>query len=160
MNFRALLSLLALLTLIGSNSIQAQDVKPATLTGKIIDGSDNSGLVGASVLLVGTYKGASTNIDGEFVISGIKPGDYQIKVQYYGYETKEFKGLLKAFEVMILISTFCILLAYLGATLASLKLQFVDRKNGKDIHMPTLINSILAALFSTFAIIGAWVIYQ
>lgn len=70
------------------------------------------------------------------------------------------KGLLKAFEIMILIATFCILLAYLGATLASLKLQFVDKRNGKDIHIPTFINSVLATLFSIFAIIGAWVIYQ
>ncbi len=76
----------------GSSPILAQEEKPATLTGKIIDAADNSGLIGASVLLVGTYKGASTNVDGEFVISGIRPGDYQIKVQYYGYETKIYNG--------------------------------------------------------------------
>ncbi len=70
------------------------------------------------------------------------------------------KGMLKAFEIMILISTFSILLAYLGATLASIRLQFRDKLNGAEINPLILFNSILAALFSTFAIVGAWVIYQ
>lgn len=69
------------------------------------------------------------------------------------------KGLLKAFEIMILIATFAILLAYLGATLASIKLQITDHSNGKKINPVTMINSIIAVLFSTFAIVGAWVIY-
>lgn len=92
MNFKTLLSILVLTAIFFSSPLLAQKESPATLTGKIIDGSDNTGLVGASVLLVGTYKGASTNIDGEFVVSGIKPGDYQIKIQYYGYETKIYNG--------------------------------------------------------------------
>lgn len=70
------------------------------------------------------------------------------------------KGLLKAFEFMILIATFAILLAYLGASLASLKLQITDRSKGKKIRPFTFINSLLAATFSAFAIVGAWVIYN
>ncbi len=69
------------------------------------------------------------------------------------------KGLLKAFEIMILIATFCILLAYLGATLASLKLQLRNKKRGGKFNRITFINSSLAVAFSIFAIIGAWVIY-
>lgn len=69
------------------------------------------------------------------------------------------KGLLKAFEIMILIATFAILLAYLGATLASIKLQLTDRGIGKKLNPMTMLNSIIAVLFSTFAIVGAWVIY-
>jgi APA family basic amino acid/polyamine antiporter len=69
------------------------------------------------------------------------------------------KGLLKAFEIMILIATFAILLAYLGATLASIKIQLTDKTAGKNINPMTMLNSIIAVLFSTFAIVGAWVIY-
>lgn len=69
------------------------------------------------------------------------------------------KGLLKAFEIMILIATFAILLAYLGATLASIKIQLTDKAAGKNINPMTMLNSIIAVLFSTFAIVGAWVIY-
>ena len=70
------------------------------------------------------------------------------------------KGLLQAFEIMILIATFAILLAYLGASLASLKLQITDRSAGTKIKSLTFINSRLAAIFSAFAIIGAWTIYS
>lgn len=69
------------------------------------------------------------------------------------------KGLLKAFEIMILIATFAILLAYLGATLASIKLQLTDKAKGIHVNPMTMINSIIAVLFSTFAIVGAWIIY-
>ena len=126
------------------------------------------GALNSNILLTGTVPmaGASDRVFPAFFKQRNKDGTPVVALVVSSLLTSSVilinssKGLLKAFEVMILISTFCILLAYLGATLASLKLQFVDRKNGKDIHMPTLINSILAALFSTFAIIGAWVIYQ
>jgi len=69
------------------------------------------------------------------------------------------KGTLKAFEIMILIATFSVLLTYLGTSLASIKLQLKDRANGQPINFLTFMNSFLAILYSLFAIIGAWVIY-
>lgn len=93
MNFRALLTFFVLILFLGSKPLQAQDEKMASLTGKVLDGNDNSPLVNAGVLLMGTYKGESTNLDGEYVINGIKPGDYSIKVQFYGYETKIYNGI-------------------------------------------------------------------
>ena len=70
------------------------------------------------------------------------------------------KGLLQTFELMILISTFSVLIAYLGAALASIKLQFKDQKHGIKINFFTLIIAILASLFSASAIFGAWTLYQ
>ncbi|MCP5381427.1 MAG: amino acid permease [Kordiimonadaceae bacterium] len=69
------------------------------------------------------------------------------------------KGLLNAFEIMILIATFSILLAYLGVSLASLKLQLKDRIAGRSVNFLNLINSFLAILYSLYAIVGAWVVY-
>ncbi|MGB0177748.1 MAG: carboxypeptidase regulatory-like domain-containing protein, partial [Owenweeksia sp.] len=65
---------------------------PASLTGKITD-VNGQPLYSASVTIVGTYLGAAANFDGEYVINNIKPNDYQIKVQFIGYETKVYNGI-------------------------------------------------------------------
>lgn len=67
--------------------------KPATLQGTITDAQSGEVLIGAAVQLVGTYKGAATDIDGKFLINGIKAGDYTIKVQYVGYKTLQYNGV-------------------------------------------------------------------
>lgn len=74
--------------------------------------------------------------------------------------TNANKGLLKSFELMILVSTFSVLIAYLGASLASLKLQIIDRTDGTPIKVHRFLISLLATVFSTFAILGAWTLYQ
>ena len=69
------------------------------------------------------------------------------------------KGLLKAFELMILMSTFTVLIAYLGSAFASLKLQLEDKKTGTKLNVFIFFISSIAAIFSIIAIIGAWVLY-
>ncbi len=64
-----------------------------SLSGTITDANTGEPLFGANIVLVGTYKGASTDFDGNFVINDIKPRDYQVKVQYIGYETKLYNGI-------------------------------------------------------------------
>lgn len=70
------------------------------------------------------------------------------------------KGLLKAFEIMILLSTFTVLIAYLGSAFASLKIQITDIKKGVTLKPIVFFISTLAAIFSVIAIIGAYVLYQ
>lgn len=66
----------------------------ATLTGQIKDAVTGRPLPpGATVVLVGTYNGGATDYDGNYVINKIKPGDYQVKVQFLGYETKIFNEI-------------------------------------------------------------------
>jgi APA family basic amino acid/polyamine antiporter len=69
-------------------------------------------------------------------------------------------ALLKGFETMLIISTFAVLIAYLGTGLASIKLQFDDYQQGVCINYVKLAVALLASLFSLLAIIGAWVLYQ
>lgn len=48
--------------------------------------TDTSGpLVGATAVVVGTQRGATTNVDGEFFLDGLRPGDV-IQVSYVGYD--------------------------------------------------------------------------
>jgi len=51
------------------------------------DGSEET-LVGATVYVIGTKKGAYTNKLGFYSISGLKPGNYQLRISSVGYETK------------------------------------------------------------------------
>ncbi|MDR9373404.1 MAG: TonB-dependent receptor [Schleiferiaceae bacterium] len=76
--------------------ITAQKQETASLSGKVTDAQTGEILIGASVLLQGTYKGASTDINGQYVINGIKPNNYAVKVQYIGYKAKLFTS--KTFE--------------------------------------------------------------
>jgi outer membrane receptor protein involved in Fe transport len=78
--------------LLFSFSLWAQDEK-ASLSGTITDATTGESLPGANIVIVGTYLGAATDFDGNYVINGIKAQDYTIKVQFIGYETKLFTGI-------------------------------------------------------------------
>ncbi|KFD38649.1 TonB-dependent receptor [Schleiferia thermophila] len=59
-----------------------------SLRGKVTDAKTGEELIGAGVVIVGTYLGASTDLDGNYLISNIKPGDYVLRVQFIGYATQ------------------------------------------------------------------------
>lgn len=64
-----------------------------SLAGVITEEGSNETLIGATVVIVGTYKGSATDIDGKYIIKDIKPGDYSIKVSFIGYADKIFNGI-------------------------------------------------------------------
>jgi TonB-dependent receptor len=78
------LLLISFLILIFCNSIIAQ----GKIYGTITDSTNQSLLIGANVYVTGTSLGASTNLNGEYLISNIPVGTYSVKVSYIGYETK------------------------------------------------------------------------
>lgn len=45
-------------------------------------------LPGASISLVGTVRGVQTNAKGQYILKGLKPGQYTIKVSFVGYKTQ------------------------------------------------------------------------
>jgi len=69
-------------------------------------------------------------------------------------------ALLKGFEIMLIISTFAVLIAYLGTGLASIKLQISDHQQGLQFNTGRFCIALLATAFSLLAIIGAWFLYQ
>lgn len=85
---KSLLTLL--LTLAVLAGAQAQT---GTLQGRVKDAETGQALVGATVFIVGTYKGTYTTDGGSFVIRGIKPGDYSVKFSYVGYAEKLYHGV-------------------------------------------------------------------
>lgn len=72
---------------------QAPPAETATLKGRITDAKTKEELIGATVIIVGTYKGTAANLEGEYSLTGIKPGDYSIKFSMVGYAEKVFTGI-------------------------------------------------------------------
>lgn len=65
-----------------------------TISGKIIDTKSGEELIGASVLIKGTGKGASTDINGFYKLSGLEPGTYNLICKYVSYKDKEITGVV------------------------------------------------------------------
>lgn len=61
----------------------------ATINGYVIDATSAEPLPVASVVLKGTDIGASTNLDGYFIIDYIDPGVYTLVISYIGYHSSE-----------------------------------------------------------------------
>lgn len=61
---------------------------PATgkITGVVRNAETGALLPGANVILVGSAFGASTDMNGKYIISGIPAGKYTLKISYIGYK--------------------------------------------------------------------------
>jgi Fe(3+) dicitrate transport protein len=54
----------------------------------LITSESNEALPGATVVLVGTVRGVESNSKGNYIIKGLKPGTYTIKVSFVGYSPR------------------------------------------------------------------------
>ncbi len=69
----------------------------SSISGKIID-TQNEAIIGASISLKGTVRGVQTNAKGEYIIKGLKNGNYTLVVSSVGLKTKEIAIELKGNE--------------------------------------------------------------
>lgn len=76
--------LLAFIALIITTIAHAQT---RTVTGKVTDAADNSGIPGANILVQGTTKGVTTDFDGNFTIDLAENEDVLI-ISFIGYKTQ------------------------------------------------------------------------
>ena len=74
-----------------TNSIWAQ--AKGSIKGLIIDSETKAGLPGVNVLVKGTYYGAATDMEGNFVIPSINPGDYTLQISMIGYTMVQRTGI-------------------------------------------------------------------
>ena len=65
-----------------------------SIEGLVFDKKTGETLVGATVVLEGTTTGAVTDFDGHFIIAGIKPGSYNVKVSYISYNPIVFDNVV------------------------------------------------------------------
>lgn len=59
-----------------------------TIKGTIKDAASGDGVIGANVVIEGTTQGASTDMEGNFEITKVHVGKYNIVVTYISYRTK------------------------------------------------------------------------
>jgi hypothetical protein len=85
LRFIAIITILTIIFITDSKSLFAQK---GSLKGVVFDKKTNETIIGASVLIVGTQTGVTTNVNGEFLIPGIKPGTYSLQISFISYKTK------------------------------------------------------------------------
>ncbi|HQU70641.1 MAG TPA: TonB-dependent receptor [Calditrichia bacterium] len=79
-----LLPVLAVLWLLLQSCLMAAPT--GKITGLIRDSQNQNPLVGANAYIEGTAYGAATDLDGVFIILNVPVGDYQLSIEYLGYE--------------------------------------------------------------------------
>ena len=57
----------------------------STISGQVTSNTHEP-LPGASIVLVGTVRGAERNQSGHYILKGLKPGKYHVKVSFVGYQ--------------------------------------------------------------------------
>lgn len=70
------------------------------LRGSVEDGETEEALIGANVIIQGTDKGASTDIDGRYVIRNIPEGEYEVVYRYLGFQSKTITLTIEAGETL------------------------------------------------------------
>jgi len=60
--------------------------KKGSIRGIVKDKETGEPLIGVNIVVKGTYYGASTDLDGFFVIPNVDPGEYSLEVSYIGYK--------------------------------------------------------------------------
>lgn len=73
-----------------ANAVSAQS---GVLKGKVIDRKTKETIIGATVSIVGTYYAVPTDLNGNYTINNIKPGEYSVKIVYLGYKEQINNGI-------------------------------------------------------------------
>ena len=76
----------ALMTFMAAQMMGAEETE-VNIRGSIKDQKSKEPLIGATVQVVGSNLATITDIDGNFQLSGIKDGIYDIEIKYVGYKT-------------------------------------------------------------------------
>ncbi len=72
-----------LLMLISCSFVLAQSGR---VSGKVTDKETGEALIGANIIIVGTSFGAASDVNGDYTIRQVQPGNYSIKASYIGYQ--------------------------------------------------------------------------
>jgi outer membrane receptor protein involved in Fe transport len=64
-----------------------------TIKGTVKDGTSGEGVIGANVYILGSTQGAAVDINGEYVIAGVKAGTYTLIASFVSYRTDTIKSI-------------------------------------------------------------------
>ena len=77
----------------------AEAQNSGSISGTLTD-TNNQPLLGVSVIIEGTSKGASTDFDGKYLISNVSAGTYTITASYIGYKSISSQININAIDVV------------------------------------------------------------
>ena len=63
------------------------------IAGRVMDATTGDPLIGANVVIKGTPLGASSDLNGNFVVLNIPPGAYTVTVSIIGYRTVQYENV-------------------------------------------------------------------
>ncbi|HMS53023.1 MAG TPA: carboxypeptidase-like regulatory domain-containing protein, partial [Chitinophagales bacterium] len=66
-----------------------------SISGAVLDAKTNEGLIGAVVRIDGSQQGSQVDIDGNFLISQVAEGAYQLSISYISYATQKIKVIVE-----------------------------------------------------------------
>jgi hypothetical protein len=91
-----LLPALCCLLFCTKNFAQANKTTNGTIKGVVLDEGTQAALQGASVMLNGTNRGATTDLKGNFSIADLKAGTYSLTISFNGFFKKNIDSLVVA----------------------------------------------------------------
>jgi len=115
--------------------------------------SDGQELPGANVILEGTSYGAAANVEGEYDVSGVQPGEYTVTVTYVGYNALSqialvSSGVTTELDFQLTLAPVAmneVVVTALGIERASRALGYkVDQVTGADLRRTPATNIVNA----------------
>ncbi|MCH7689517.1 MAG: von Willebrand factor type A domain-containing protein [candidate division Zixibacteria bacterium] len=91
-NIKLTLAILAVFSLIAAAIIMAEAT--GQISGTVVDSQTNLPIAGATVLVVGTNRGAVTDSLGNFLIKEVPPGNYTLRISSIGFQTLELRKVV------------------------------------------------------------------
>ncbi|GAB3664709.1 TonB-dependent receptor [Echinicola sediminis] len=120
------------------------------VTGVVTDAETGEALIGANVILEGTGRGSTADVEGRFTIKNVSSGEYQLRVSFVGYDVHERLIQAPAEEITIRLDRSTLLTEefIVSATRASATtpttFQIIDKeelaKNNLGQDIPVLLN--------------------
>src|SRR5678815_6107150 len=87
--------LLVVLFLLGC-AVPALAQDKGSISGKVSDKKTGHALPFATVTVMGAQKGGLTDSEGQFQVTGIPPGTYEVRIQFLGYAPIARPGVVVA----------------------------------------------------------------
>ncbi len=86
-----------------SDTPQEEEVETIMVKGKVIDKKTKKPIIGATVIIEGTTKGAIADSDGNFVL--MASTDSQLEISFTGMKTIKYSGIKKNKDILIYMET-------------------------------------------------------
>lgn len=84
---------------LSSGVFASQSRTTGGIAGRVYDRSDDQGLEGVNIVVMGTVKGTASGPDGAFRIRGLSPGNYTLQFTMIGYKAAIDTVLVRAGEI-------------------------------------------------------------